>query len=784
MGFMGAYLHGPMHRRFNMKRAFCILLLVCSPLVADELLITTPSDWARWQLPGDAISIDGGSLRPGFVRRDINAVANAAQFGGGIRDVGSHPAQADNLIDGDESTYWSPDPTKSTDTWWIEIDLGRVVSARSIELRFAQDGAPLEFFRILTSDGEPFFNNANSIIPGSLRYNKSTSYSFNTERTIAIDFEKNPLQYIRIEADRTQADLDIRLGEVIVESIGDNISLGIWERGGGVTIISEVGSTFGRELVESIGISNTLVDGDITTYWGTAHRGGSGAQPEQQFGQFELDLGALFWVDTVRMLGDGSGIAPGRGAGYHRGGTFNYLWYQFYTSDGSRSVDGSLRWELMGELPSDPRNLQGIVHFEEHFPLRKVRHVRLFFPMSDGIQAFNGRIGTTAEWQVFGYGHPAEAVGLSPIFDFGSVQHITALHWSAEMPSGARMELRSRTGNELQEQYVFYDKNGKEVTQTRYDKLIPSFRGPIDTLRTAGPDWSTWSRPYADSGQLFLSPAPRRYVQLELRFASEDPQVSAVLDDIRIEYNQPLAQSTRAEIFPRQALPGEASDFTYYLRSNMVAASRGFDQIQLSSSAGLHFKELRVDGNPVDVDAEPVDRGVLLTLSAPIRRSALVEIDIQSTLFLNQTRFDAFLFNSALGSQVRQPVDPGDADERIDSGVTFVALPSNGRLLDNLALSTAVITPNGDGINDAVTVDFDLLKIIDPRPVELAIYDLAGRHVVTAADASISAGRVALHWDGRDEQGRLVPPGAYILSLRAQGDAFERVEHRLVSVAY
>ena len=165
---------------------------------------------------------------------------------------------------------------------WIEIDLGRAVSAQRIELQFIEGSAPLEFFRILTSDGEPFFNNANSVIPGSLRYNKSTSYSFNTEHTVVIDFEKKPLQYIRIEADRIQSDPDIRLGEVSVQSIGDNISLGIWERGGGVSIVSEVGSTFGRELVESVGISNTLVDGDITTYWGTVHRGGSGAQPEQQ----------------------------------------------------------------------------------------------------------------------------------------------------------------------------------------------------------------------------------------------------------------------------------------------------------------------------------------------------------------------------------------------------------------------------------------------------------------------------------------------------------------------
>lgn len=765
-------------------RSILYVLLFISSLNADQLRISSTQDWNAWSLPGDAMTVADGRMQPGFVRRDINAVADAAQFGGGIRGVGSNPTQARNLVDGDPNTYWSPDTTVGIENWWIEVDLGRVVSANRIELHFASAGAPLEFFKILTSDGEPFFNNANSVIPGTLRYNKSTSYSFNQERVITIEFEKKPLQYIRIETDRAQADLDIRLAELRVASIGDNVSLGVWERGGGVKIISEVGSTFGRELVESIGISNTLVDGDITTYWGTAHRGGSGAQPEQQFGQFELDLGALYWIDKVRMLGDGSGIAPGRGAGYHRGGTFNYLWYQFYVSDGSRSVDGSLRWDLMGELPSDPRNLQGIVHFEENFPLRKVRHVRLFFPMSDGIQAFNGRIGTTAEWQVFGVGHPAEAVATSPIYDLGSIQHITALHWDAEEPAGSRLEIRSRTGNELEEQYRFFDKNGKQVTQTRYDKLIPSFRGVVDTLRTTGPGWSTWSRPYSTAGQLFLSPAPRRYVQLELRFISEDPQASARLDEIAIEYNQPLAQSTRAEIFPFQALPGETSDFTYYLQSDFSPTSRGFDQIQLSSSAGLTFKSLRIDGETVDVQAETIDSGVLLTLAEPVRRTTQVEVDFQSTLYLNQTRFDAFLFNSELGQQVRQPVDPGNADERIDSEVVFVALPSDSRLFDHIELSSSVFTPNGDGIHDRLHILFDLLKVLDPRPVELTVFDLSGRRIATVSNERIAAGRIELEWDGRNEAGQLVAPGLYLINLRVFGDAFERAENRIISVAY
>ena len=37
---------------------------------------------------------------------------------------------------------------------------------------------------------------------------------------------------------------------------------------------------------------------------------------------------------------------------------------------------------------------------------------------------------------------------------------------------------------------------GGSGTQKRYDKLIPSFRGPIDTLLVPGGDWSPWSKIY------------------------------------------------------------------------------------------------------------------------------------------------------------------------------------------------------------------------------------------------------------------------------------------------
>ena len=65
----------------------------------------------------------------------------------------------------------------------------------------------------------------------------------------------------------------------------------------------------------------------------------------------------------------------------------------------------------------------------------------------------------------------------SPIYDLGSIQHIAEIGWTIDAPPQTRVEIRSRTGNLLDNQYVFYDKNGKQVTERKYDKLIPSFRG-------------------------------------------------------------------------------------------------------------------------------------------------------------------------------------------------------------------------------------------------------------------------------------------------------------------
>lgn len=74
-----------------------------------------------------------------------------------------------------------------------------------------------------------------------------------------------------------------------------------------------------------------------------------------------------------------------------------------------------------------------------------------------------------------------------------------------------------------------------------------------------------------------------------------------------------------------------------------------------------------------------------------------------------------------------------------------------------------VISPNGDGRKDAVTIRFDL-----PRAdrAEVALVDVRGEVFRRLADRRLGTGTHRFVWDGRDDRGRRAPDGAYQLRVR------------------
>jgi len=52
------------------------------------------------------------------------------------------------------------------------------------------------------------------------------------------------------------------------------------------------------------------------------------------------------------------------------------------------------------------------------------------------------------------------------------------------------------------------------------------------------------------------------------------------------------------------------------------------------------------------------------------------------------------------------------------------------------------------------------------QPVEVSVYDMAGRRVRSLASGTQSPGRYTVQWDGRSDAGVQMAPGAYFLRAR------------------
>ena len=101
-----------------------------------------------------------------------------------------------------------------------------------------------------------------------------------------------------------------------------------------------------------------------------------------------------------------------------------------------------------------------------------------------------------------------------------------------------------------------------------------------------------------------------------------------------------------------------------------------------------------------------------------------------------------------------------------------------------MQLSSPVLTPNGDGVNDAVVIEYDLLNLVGDVPATVEVYDLSGRKLGSVPAAGVESGRFTTEWNGRDEEGKVLPPGMYILRLQIEADRGTDSVERIVSLVY
>ena len=347
-------------------------------------------------------------------------------------------------------------------------------------------------------------------------------------------------------------------------------------------------------------------------------------------------------------------------------------------------------------------------------------------------------------------------------------------------------------------------------------------------------NWSAWSPPYALNGVVdeatledaaaglpIVTSGTRRYFQFRIGFANETFDSATGVGALAFDISRPVfADSLLAEIFPRSAILGEETAFTYAvlytsrgsdlgfgsLRITTPLQTRSIGSVQILSADGTVRHEGDFTGLSVtDTPAAAGDFTVVendsssFTLAFPhIEESGtLLRVDFHSTVLRVGTRFSGEALNE-LDPAFGQPLEPGNAADLSSSGQTdpdtdpigtpvlrnlFVDVPVIDKLLVNVKATPAVFSPNGDGINESVSIACDITNIARPTQLDFAIYDLSGRRIRLYSGLK-SSGRFTQHWDGRNEAGDLMPPGNYIFVVALDaGTGAEKIPG-LVSLAY
>jgi hypothetical protein len=835
---------------------------------SDQVIVDSARHWRNWTYAQGTIEISAdGRVQPRRRLRPVNAVLDIVDY---LRlhptaalvnkkaeeislldaiQAGSNKNGVVRALDGDPNTYWEPEwPSGQGDLavqWWFVVDLGRLVFANRIVLRFADEGQgdPFLLFDVLISDGTKPARVPGSPLPEfkpalrMLQPNKSQRVFEIDLRGVEKEVQSEGLRFVQVvvtgsdldrghevtplehaqlgPADRgaidyhkllrdgqeVVVDQDIyeqlpedrrgairyhrrerpRLAELEVWTEGEEILNGCIARGGTMVLSAKEASNLG-----------SFVDGDLESSSNIIIAAVQNVSDMER--ELFYDLGSFFWIDTQRMAFPGSG--------YYRN---SFGDYRLDFSDGSRAVDGSLKWTTVVDREQSPvvRRFEG-----NRFPPIKARYFRVQYTM------IIGYLQTTklAEIQLYGEGYQPEVSLESDLIRLGGNRNLVSIEWEATAPLGTQVQIQTRAGSELGQLQHYFKKDGTEVTESQYKKLLSVYKGDITVEEVPGSDWSDWSESYEDPrGSVVTSPSPREYLKVRATLSSVRPDLGATLRSIRLNFVDPVAQQLVGEVTPVQVEHlGLEQPFSLYVRPQFGAGDPGFDGLLVVAPpdmrlqlAGLYSGAEGELGAGADLAGRAVS-GVSVVSTGPdslhlvfprVQRSSGVELlrlDFRTALYSAGALLQVSLQNRALGAGSWQRVDGGEATRLGDSnGLVLVGgTAERGKAIRSVAVRPATFTPNGDGVNDVAEFTFTVVRVGDDTPVLVEVFDLGGRLVRRLQEQrDLSAGVYAVAWDGRDKAGRLVPPGIYLarlgLDTETQGlRAGDLSVLRLVHLAY
>ena len=434
--------------------------------------------------------------------------------------------------------------------------------------------------------------------------------------------------------------------------------------------------------------------------------------------------------------------------------------------------------------------------------------------------------GTIAEFVLTGRGVPKRAIYRSKILDLGAEVNFGRLAWAARTmrmvgaeavaapDAEAWVEVEVRTGRDGDPNiYREYTDSGREfaVTRQHYEGQLrlPETEGILQIDRQPGirasigydsENWSFWSSPIAASGtQLDLRNGSHLQVQITLQSRAFSTWVA--LDSLWIETSPPLANQVVGEVAraaDMQPAPGfvqvdlgARETFVYDVRASFAnAAEGGFDRVRIHTGIAPEFARLEMGQPLAAVEPLAVVEGresleVLLPRKVTAESNEPLRVVFAAEVFARATTFTGEVLTED-ESLLPQPIEPGDASATVSTNSLRVlgAADPAAEIVQRVRLSSGAVTPNGDGVNDRLAIEYALFLLPAPVPVVLDVYDLAGRRRARVEVGAQGTGPQRAFWDGRDAEGALLPPGLYVLDLALVTEAKRGRALRLVGLVY
>ena len=193
---------------------------------------------------------------------------------------------------------------------------------------------------------------------------------------------------------------------------------------------------------------------------------------------------------------------------------------------------------------------------------------------------------------------------------------------------------------------------------------------------------------------------------------------------------------------------------------------------------------VRIEEQDVNYDVEAIDQDGFEVSFPRMRKGDLLEVDFRCRVLMYGTSFDGWVWDSERPEEVYQQVNEGDAKEEWGSDGLSVRTSLEGSLLVDVDVSSEVLTPNGDGVNDEVQGRYTLLQLTGAAPVRVGIYDVRGKLIREVYRGERKNGEYDWEWDGTDSDGEAVGLGVYLYRIEVEADDQVQVHVGTLSVVY